>query len=101
MDNLMKGIEDNNMAIKYVQTQIRTVTSNLGNTFSHMNDLLFTQLQHSNHLNHELEEFKLGIIDLVKGNLSPLLIKPETLKSTLHGIHKLLQKNYPGFGIAY
>ena len=101
MDNLMKGIEDNNMAIKYVQTQIRTVTSNLENTFSHMNDLLITQLQHSNHLNHELEEFKLGIIDLAKGKLSPLLIKPETIKSTLHDIHKLLQKNYPGFGIAY
>ena len=101
MDNLMKGIQDNEMAIKYVQTQIQTVASNIQTTFTHMNDLLITQLEHSNHLNHELEEFKLGIIDLVKGKLSPLLLKPETLKSALHDVQKLLDKSYPGFGLAY
>lgn len=100
MDNLMKGIQTNEMAIKYVQTQIQTVTSNIQTTFTHMNDLLITQLEHSNHLNHELEEFKLGIIDLVEGKLSPLLIQPEHLKAAIHDIQKLLSRNYPGFGLA-
>ena len=89
------------MAIKYVQTQIQTVASNIQITFTHMNDLLITQLEHSNHLSHELEEFKLGIIDLVKGKLSPFHIKPETLKSALHDVQKLLDKNYLGFGLAF
>ena len=101
MDNLIKGIEDNEMAIKYVQTQIQTVASNIQDTFTQMQNLLISQLEHSNHLNHELEEFKLGIIDLVKGKLSPLLVKPESLQATLHDIQKLLQKKYPGFGLAY
>ena len=101
MDNLIKGIEDNEMAIKYVQTQIQTVASNIQDTFTHMQNLLISQLEHSNHLNHELEEFKLGIIDLVKGKLSPLLVKPESIQATLHDIQILLQKKYPGFGLAY
>ena len=29
MDNLMKGIEDNEIAIIYIQTQIRTVTTDI------------------------------------------------------------------------
>ena len=70
------------MAIKYVQTQIQTVASNIQDTFTHMQNLLISQLEHSNHLNHELEEFKLGIIDLVKGKLSPLLVKPEYIVPT-------------------
>ena len=101
MDNLMKGIQTNEMAIKYVQTQIQTFASNIQTTFTHMNDLLITQLEHSNHLNHELEEFKLGIIDLVEGKLSPLLIQPEHIKAAFHDIQKLLNRNYPGFGLAY
>ena len=100
MDNLMKGIENNEMEIKYVQTQIQTVASSIQTTFTHMNDLLITQLKHSNHLNHELEEFKLGVIDLAEGKLSPLLIEPKTLKSAIHDIRKLLKRNYPGFDLA-
>ena len=88
MDNLIKGIEDNDMAIK-----IQTVASNIQDTFSHMQNLLISQLQHSNHLNHELKEFKLGIIDLVKGKLSPFLVKPESLQATLHDIQILLRKS--------
>ena len=79
----MKGIENNEMEIKYVQTQIQTVASSIQTTFTHMNDFLITQLKHSNHLNHELEEFKLGVIDLAEGKLSPLLIEPKTLKSAI------------------
>ena len=58
MDNLIKGVEDNEMAIKYIQTQIQTVTTDIQSTFTHMNDLLMKQVKNSNHLNHELDEFK-------------------------------------------
>ena len=47
------------------------------------------------------EEFKLGVIDLLKGRLSPLLIQPYTLRSALHDVQKLLARNYPGFCLAY
>ena len=99
MDNLIKGVEDNEMAIKYIQTQIQTVTTDIQSTFTHMNDLLMKQVKNSNHLNHELDEFKLGIIDLVKGRISPLLITPLVLKAALKDVNRLLEKNYPGFGL--
>ena len=75
--------------------------SNIETTFTYINDLLITQLEHSNHLNRELKEFKLGIINLVEGKLSPFLIQPEHLRAAFHDIQKLLNRNYPGFGLAY
>ena len=39
------------------------------------------------------------IIDLVKGRISPLLITQIVLKATLKDVHRLLERNYPGFGL--
>lgn len=97
----MNGKKETEIAINYVHTQIQTVVSDLHNTILRMNNILIQQIEHSSHLNHELEEMKLGLIDLAKGKLSPLLIHPEILSSTLHDIQKLLGKNYPGFHLAY
>ena len=57
------------------------------------------QVKNSNHLNYELDEFKLGIIDLVKHRISPLLITPLVLKAALGDVKRLLEKNYSGFGL--
>ena len=63
MDNLKKGIKENEVAINYVHNQVQTVVSDLSNSFLHMNTLLIIQLEKSNHLNHEFEEMKLSIVD--------------------------------------
>ena len=65
-----------------------------------MNTRLITHLEHSNRLNNEIEEMKLGLLDLVKGKRSPLLIQPEILAATLHDIQRLLNQKYPGFHLA-
>ena len=100
MDNLMAGIHQNEMAIDYIQTKVDSVASNLRDLFLRMNTRLITHLEHSNRLNNEIEEMKLGLLDLVKGKLSPLLIQPEVIASTLHGIQRLLNQKYPGFHLA-
>ena len=66
-----------------------------------MTDILTRQIQHSNHLSHQLDELKLEIIDLVKGRLSPLILQPELLKRTISNIQKLLNSKYPGFHVSH
>lgn len=89
------------MAITYVHGQIQTSFRNLQSNFEQMTDILTRQIQHSNHLSHQLDEFKLGIIDLVKGRLSPLILQPELLKRTISNIQKLLNSKYPGFHVSH
>ena len=36
----MKDVEDNEITITYIQTQIQTVTTDKQGTFTHINDLL-------------------------------------------------------------
>ena len=89
------------MAITYVHGQIQTSFRNLQSNFEQMTDILTRQIQHSNHLSHQLDEIKLGIIDLVKGRLSPLILQPELLKRTISNIQKLLNSKYPGFHVSH
>ena len=101
MDNLMAGIHQNEMAINYIQSQVESVASNLHEIFIRMNTRLITHLEHANRSNHEIEEMKSGLLDLVKGKLSSLLIQPEMIATTLHDIQKLLNQKYPVFHMIY
>ena len=66
-----------------------------------MTDILTRQIQHSNHLSHQLDELKLGIIDLVKGRLSPLILQPELLKRTISKTVKLEVSRISCFSYPY
>ena len=100
MDNLLKGVKENNRAIHLITTQLKTTAASIKQTFEDMTMLLVQQLQVSTTLNHQLEELKLGIIDLANGKLSPLLIPLEILTSTLTDIQSILSKKYSGFVVA-
>ena len=97
MDNLMKGIKDNNLAINYVQAQVQRATTNLEHMFQEMNSLLSQQIQTSTHINHELDELKLGVTNLVNGRLSPLILPQSVLESTFIDIQNILNTKFPGF----
>ena len=97
MDNLMKGIKDNYMALYYRQSQIKDTTRELEEHFQSMIALLSQQIQSSSHINHELDELKIGITDLVNGKLSPLLLPQPILSSTINNIQNILNNKYPGF----
>ena len=58
---------------------------------------LSKQVQTSSHINHELDELKIGVADLVNGKLSPLLLPQEALNSTINDIQQILNSKYPGF----
>ena len=97
MDNLMKGVQENNLAITYVQSQLQRSTRNLENMFQEMTSLLTQQVQTSNHINHALDELKLGVTNLVNGKLSPLLLPQSVLNSTFINIQNILNAKFPGF----
>ena len=97
MDNLMKGIKEKDMKINYVQTQLQRTTKNLQHTFEQMINLLTQQIKTSIIMNHELDELKIGLTDLVNGKLSPLILPQLVLESTLKDIQNILIIRYPGF----
>ena len=101
MDNLMDGVKNNEMAKNYIHTQLQTSIRDLQSYFKHMTSILTKQIQQSNHLNNQLDEIKLGIIDLVKGKLSPLILPPEMLKNTITEIQGLLNSKYPEFYVVH
>lgn len=97
MDQLMQGVKDNYIAINYIHTQLSNTVRNLEESFQQMISLLSLQIQSASHINHELDEFKKGISDLVNGKLSPLILQQTVLEATLNDIQHILNTKYPGF----
>lgn len=97
MDNLVNGIEDNMLAIKFIQSEIYSTKSNLEQVIDYLMDILTDQIKTTSKLNFQLEKLKAGIFELVSGNLSPFLVPKKTLLSTLQDIQALLQQRYAGF----
>ena len=97
MDNLMNGIKNNNVAIHYIQQQVESTAKSLQQMFEEMTSVLIQQIETSNHLNHELDQFQQAVKDLANGHLSPLLIPMQILHSTLNDIQSILSQKYPGF----
>lgn len=100
MDNLVSGIKDNMLAIKFIQSEIYSTKSNLEQVIDYLMDILTDQIKTTSKLNFQLEELKTGIFELVSGKLSPFLVPKQTLLSTLQDIQALLQSRYAGFHLA-
>ena len=66
MDNLMSGITENNLAIKFIQNELHTTIKNIKQSFDYMIGLLSNQVNTSTQLNHALDQSKDGIVSLVK-----------------------------------
>ena len=101
MDNLVNGIKTNEMAINYIHGQIQTNVRDLQSNFEHIMTILTKQIQHSNHLNHQLDKLKLEVTDLVKRKLSSLLLQPDILQTTISSVQQLLNSKYPGFYVTH
>lgn len=100
MDNLMAGVKDNMLAIKFIQTQLYTTEVNLQRVIDYSMGILIDQINTANSLLNEFEEMKLGVLDLLNGKLSPLLIKETDIQETLSNIKSLLLTKYNGFHLA-
>ncbi|XP_071099911.1 uncharacterized protein [Haliotis cracherodii] len=95
--NALKGVKANHDALTFTATAIQNNARNVQATFASLTSILIDQIQNSNTVEHQLEELKLGILDLAKNKLSPLLIAPQILEQTIHHIASILSNKYPNF----
>ncbi|XP_067654068.1 uncharacterized protein [Haliotis asinina] len=95
--NALKGVKANHDALTFTATAIQNNARNIQSTFTSLTSLLIDQIQKANTVEHQLEELKLGILDLDKNKLSPLLISPHILEQTIHHLSSILSNKYPNF----
>lgn len=73
----------------------------LEHEFVILNELTLKQTNVSAQLEKELEHMKLGIHDLVKGKLSPFLLSPHVLQSSLRQVQDIITTKFPQFHISH
>ncbi|KAH3809067.1 hypothetical protein DPMN_137430 [Dreissena polymorpha] len=100
MDNLMSGIQKNMLAIKFIQSELQGTSYNMHQVIDYVTSILIDQIKDTSSIHYELEEFKLGVLDLINGKLSPLLITESVLHKTIADIQILLHDKYPGLFLA-
>ncbi|XP_053372746.1 uncharacterized protein LOC128546347 [Mercenaria mercenaria] len=101
MDNLLAEIKENMLAIKFIQSDLYTTQTNFEHVIGYLMDILIDEIKTTSKLNIQLEEFKIGISNLVDGKLSPFLISEDLLRNTLKDIQTLLETKYTGFHLAF
>ncbi|XP_052076736.1 uncharacterized protein LOC127714723 isoform X1 [Mytilus californianus] len=100
ISNLVTQISDNHNEINMMQKSVLDHVRDAENLFLHLQAKIIESFSLSSKINQQLEQLKLGIFDLVQGKLSPLLIKPSTITSTINRIQQVLNTKYPGFYIS-
>lgn len=101
MDYLMKGIKANENEIKIIRNRVKSGILKLQETFGDMSNFVTSVIEQAEHLNHKFDEFKLGIVNLAEGKLSPAIIPPSSLHDVMNNIHSILQAKYSKFHLTY
>ncbi|WAR04280.1 Y068-like protein [Mya arenaria] len=100
MDNLMAAIKDNMMEIEVVHSHLLANEANLEKALNMVMSMLIDQIQTMNAVSHQVEELKLGVVNLVNGHLTPLLISEDVLGSTISDIQEIIHHKYNGFHLS-
>ncbi|XP_048259087.1 uncharacterized protein LOC125384301 [Haliotis rufescens] len=95
--NALSGIKLNHEEIKYATASIQESFQNLKNAYISLSSVILHQIEQAALIEHKLQEFKFGVLDLVQGKLSPLLISPAILTTTINHIKHILHNKYNGF----
>ncbi|XP_052809655.1 uncharacterized protein LOC128238123 isoform X1 [Mya arenaria] len=101
IENIVEGMKENEMAIQHIQTQLYETFGNLERSFSTMSVLIAKQIQKSRKLEHLFNKLLDGIYDLVEGKLSPHLVAPSVMATTLSDFQGLLHDKFSGYNLVY
>jgi hypothetical protein len=96
-DNAMEAIKHNHDDIRSSVVLFNNKVNDIQESLESLTGLLIDQLEQVAVINTQVEELKLGVLSLVNGKLSPLLVKPNILKQTIHYLSKLLASKYDTF----
>lgn len=83
VEQMMIGIKNNHMVTKLINVKLNDESRAIHDKFSTMLSLYPQQLDQSYTVNHHLDKISAAIADLVRGKLSPLIIPPGDITTTL------------------
>ena len=87
----------NKNGLEILRTRIKDTQEAYQRTFGTMTGIAMEQLSNYSDVHFELDQLKFGIIDLVQGNLSPIIIAPPILAKALQDLQLLLDSKYHGY----
>lgn len=97
INNIVEGIQQNELAITHIQSQIFESFENLERSLTTMSVLLSKQIEKSRKLESRFNELIQGVLELVEGKLSPHLIPPNTLSKCINDIQGILRNKFQDF----
>ena len=99
ISNLVTEISNNHKELNDLQKTLANNVYDMESFILKTETIILQTIAKSTEFGHQLNQLKLGIFELAKGQLSPLLIKPVILTQTIENIQLLLNRDYPGFYI--
>lgn len=100
-NNIMSAVTKNHQDAVAISELAHRSMDALEHEFVLLNELTLKQTNVSAQLEKELEHMKLGIHDLVKGKLSPFLLSPHVLQSSLRQVQDIIITKFPQFHISH
>ena len=100
IDNVMQGIKQNSIANDLLKQEIQSSSATIGEFITTTSTALAQEIASSNYVTQTLEILRQAITDLAEGQLSPSLIKPEMLATTIAEVQDMLVKQYPNYRLA-
>ena len=87
----------NKHGLEILRTHIKDTQEAYQCTFGTMTGIAMEQLSPYSDVHFTLDQLKFGIIDMIKGNLSPIIITPQILAKTIRDLQLLLDSKYHGY----
>lgn len=100
-NNVMSAVQKNHQDAIALSNLAHRSMDALEHEFVILSELIFRQTNVTAQLEKELEHVKLGIHDITKGKLSPFLLSPDILHSSLRQVQDILSNKFTQFHISH
>ncbi|KAK3083806.1 hypothetical protein FSP39_003442 [Pinctada imbricata] len=100
-DNVMNAVQENHQDTVALTSLLQTSIDAMEHEFAILESLILKQTNASAQLQNALEHVKLSVHELLKGKLSPFLITPQNIRSSLHQVQSIIDNKFPKFHIIH
>jgi hypothetical protein len=97
----MEGVKENRALLEQINDEISKSLTTLDNGWATMINLIISYSNSANEIRHVMSDVYLGVQDLARFRLSPMLIPVDTISESLQQIKHHLHKRFPGFHVVH